>query len=457
MEDRDLFRGESHVHGVVLAEGQVRHDALQPIEDARLQRGEGPVEGRPQGLDVLGLGVPVRGIFLLPQLDHREGLPEEARIIGHPPAVRTRSGGEQPPVRHRQAMAGRGGIQQAVHLRVLLIGSAREPFFPLGAELEPGLRPLGDILHQLEGPGPAERLGQPPFVGPSQQLQNPRRQRFHRRPEAVDLLLEQGTVLTHPRRLARHLEEQGPQVVGDQALVGPHLRGMVASHQRWPFARPAGVDQALIDVGEEAHHDLERLGMQVLEQHQAGDQLVHDRADLFGIAPRDPARQLGQGQWALRRLDHLQDPVHQGVFQRPGDPTGPSEVADITLEGQVEPIEVLDPGLAQHLEDDPREHLGEEDVIDILHQFARLVGGQEVQPSDRADARGEVVDGAGGDDATRGGPGLRLQDRGEPGGGQLVQDGRRDPARRDAVRRGMIVLVLGRPLDLGEEGGPRLR
>ena len=105
---------------------------------------------------------------------------------------------------------------------------------------------------------------------------------------------------------------------------------------------------------------------------------------LSGVAPRDPAGQLDQGHRALRRLDHLQDPIRQGVLQRPGDPAGPSKVAHITLEGQVEPLEVLDPGLAQHLEDDPHELVGEEDVIDVLRQFARLsVGGQEVQPSHR--------------------------------------------------------------------------
>ena len=209
----------------------------------------------------------------------------------------------RPPVRRRRPSARRGGIQQAVHLRVLLIEAAREPAFPLGGELEPGLRPLGDVLHQLERPGPAERLAQPPLVGPSQQLQQPRRQRFQRRPEPVDLLLEQGlswrsrggSLATSRSRARRSLAiglSSGPTSSGcSQTTSGGRSRG-----------RPARIRPSRT-VGEEAHHDVGRLRVQVLEQHQAGDQLVHGRADL--VRDRSPAIRSGQ-------LDQRDRPLRLG-------------------------------------------------------------------------------------------------------------------------------------------------
>ena len=148
-------------------------------------------------------------------------------------------------------------------------------------------------------------------------------------PEPIDLLLEQGAVLAEPRRFARDLEEEAAEVAGDRALIGPDLLWALADHQRRPFARPGGADQPLADGGEETHHDLERLGLEVLEQDQAGDQLVHRRADLVRIAPRDPAGQLDQRDRSLRLLEHIDDPLRQRVLQLPGGPAGPSMVHDV--------------------------------------------------------------------------------------------------------------------------------
>ena len=89
----------------MLREDEVRDDTFQPIEDARLQHGQGLVEGLSQGLMVLGLGVPVgRGTFPFLHGQGRDVLSEEAHVAGPQVAEQALPGEEQSLVRRIQVV-----------------------------------------------------------------------------------------------------------------------------------------------------------------------------------------------------------------------------------------------------------------------------------------------------------------------------------------------------------------
>ena len=155
----------------------------------------------------------------------------------------------------------RVGSQEVVDPRVLLIKAAGQPLVPLGSEVELDLLSLDHILNQFQCAGPGECLVQPSFVGPFQGSQQPRRHGFQSGLKPLDLLLEQGLVLTEAGRLARDFEEHGAKVVDDRAAVGPDLLGALAHQERRAFTRLAGTDQFLANGGEEAHHQFPRSGL----------------------------------------------------------------------------------------------------------------------------------------------------------------------------------------------------
>ena len=79
-----------------------------------------------------------------------------------------------------------------------------------------------------------------------------------------------------------------------------------------------------------------------------------------------------------------------------------------------------------------------------------------MQPSHRAEPRGEVVERVGGDHAIGERPGSGELDLDESSGGQLLQDMGRELADRHAGRHGMGFLLLGGALDLIQEEVPGL-
>jgi hypothetical protein len=110
---------------------------------------------------------------------------------------------------------------------------------------------------------------------------------------------------------------------------------------------------------------------------------------------------------------------------------------------------VLDPSLAEHADQDPREQIAVKGIIDIFGKGARLVGGEKVIPMRTADERGEVVEAIPitGDHTIAERPAPGDLDRDEPRGGEFLHDVGWEPINRHAGRIGMDLLLLDRAFD----------
>ena len=128
----------------------------------------------------------------------------------------------------------------------------------------------------------------------------------------------------------------------------------------------------------------------------------------------------------------------------------------VALKDLIKLKEVVDPNVAEHADEDPNELGAEKGVIDIFCKFARLVSGQQVQPVQSTDPRGEVVDPVTGDHAIGERPGPGELNLDEAAVGQLPQDVGRKLVSRHAELIGRIFLRLGGPFDHIQEKVPGL-
>ena len=236
-------------------------------------------------------------------------------------AERVEAGNEQLLVRRKRRVACCGCAQEVIDPCVLLLKAAGQPLVSLGSELESDLLSLGNLLDQLKCAGPGECLVQPPFDGPFQSIQQPRRQRFQSGLEPLVFLVEQGVVLTETGWLTDHLEEYGTEVVDDHASVGPDLLGTLAYQERRALPGLADSDQFFANRREETHHQVPRIGLNVLDQCQMSDQFVHGRTDLVRMAPRRPGQATRPTVSAPRPPGPHRGSVPPGGPSVPGRPT----------------------------------------------------------------------------------------------------------------------------------------